>query len=224
MKFDKEALRLYAVTDRTWLGETEPLTEGLEQAILGGVTMVQLREKTLAPDLFRKEACEVKKLCDKYGVPLIVNDNVEIAAAVDAFGVHVGQSDWTVAAARKRLGETKVIGVSVHTVAEAVLAQEQGADYLGVGAVFPTGSKADAAVLGCERVRQICQSVSIPVVAIGGIGKETIGALKESGISGIAVISAIFAKPDKKAAAQELKDCVDAILAEAEKSESYGRK
>lgn len=204
MKFAKEDLLLYAVTDRHWLKD-ETLENQVEKALQGGATFLQLREKSLDDDIFLAEAKEVQKLCKKYQVPFVINDNVDIALAIDADGVHVGQSDMEALDVRKRLGPDKIIGVSAQNVQQALLAQKHGADYLGVGAVFPTGSKDDAEDVSFETLKAICQAVDIPVIAIGGITKENVSELKGSGICGIAVISAIFAQKDIKAATKELK-------------------
>lgn len=172
MKCDKKDLLLYAVTDRNWLhGET--LYEQVEKALKGGATFVQLREKQLDQEHFLEEAKEIKKLCKQYHVPFVINDNVEIAVLMDADGVHVGQSDMEAGNVRKMLGDDKIIGVSAQTVEQAVLAQQRGADYLGVGAVFPTGSKDDADDVSYETLKAICEAVQIPVIAIGGISKTT---------------------------------------------------
>lgn len=204
MKFAKEDLLLYAVTDRHWLKD-ETLENQVEKALQGGATFLQLREKSLDDDIFLAEAKEIQKLCKKYQVPFVINDNVDIALAIDADGVHVGQSDMEALDVRKRLGPDKIIGVSAQNVQQALLAQKHGADYLGVGAVFPTGSKDDAEDVSFETLKAICQAVDIPVIAIGGITKENVSELKGSGICGIAVISAIFAQNDIKAATKELK-------------------
>lgn len=193
MKFAKEDLLLYAVTDRHWLKD-ETLENQVEKALQGGATFLQLREKSLDDDIFLAEAKEIQKLCKKYQVPFVINDNVDIALAIDADGVHVGQSDMEALDVRKRLGPDKIIGVSAQNVQQALLAQKHGADYLGVGAVFPTGSKDDAEDVSFETLKAICQAVDIPVIAIGGITKENVSELKGSGICGIAVISAIFAQ------------------------------
>lgn len=205
MKCDKQALLLYAVTDRAWLGG-ETLASQAEKALKGGVTFLQLREKELGYEEFLEEAKEIKELCKKYHVPFIINDNAGIAAAVDADGVHVGQSDMEAGNVRELIGRDKILGVSAQTVEQAVLAEKRGADYLGVGAVFPTGSKADADDVSYETLAAICGAVSIPVVAIGGINKDNVKELSGSGICGIAVISAIFAQPDIAEAAAELKE------------------
>lgn len=204
MKFAKEDLLLYAVTDRHWLKD-ETLENQVEKALQGGATFLQLREKSLDDDIFLAEAKEIQKLCKKYQVPFVINDNVDIALAIDADGVHVGQSDMEALDVRKRLGPDKIIGVSAQNVQQALLAQKHGADYLGVGTVFPTGSKDDAEDVSFETLKAICQAVDIPVIAIGGITKENVSELKGSGICGIAVISAIFAQKDIKAATKELK-------------------
>lgn len=199
----KATLLLYAVTDRTWLGGIT-LFDQVEDCINGGATIVQLREKDLDDASFLTEAIAIKALCGKYGVPFIINDHVEIAAACDADGVHVGQSDLDVNATRSRIGNHKIIGVSVQTVEQAVLAEQGGADYLGVGAVFPTSSKSDADDVSRETLKKISATVLIPVVAIGGINRHNILELKGTGIAGVAVISAIFAEKDIIGATKEL--------------------
>ena len=211
MKCDKKGLLLYAVTDRSWLnGET--LYSQVEKALQGGATFIQLREKNLDQDHFMEEALELKKLCAAYHVPFVINDNVEIAAKMDADGVHVGQSDMEAQDVRAILGPDKILGVSAQTVEQAVLAEKHGADYLGVGAVFPTGSKDDADDVSYETLKAICGAVSIPVVAIGGITQENVAKLAGSGICGVAVISAIYAAKDVKAAAADLKATVEEML------------
>lgn len=211
MKCDKKKLLLYAVTDRTWLnGQT--LYEQVENAIKGGATFIQLREKELDEDSFLAEAIEIQKLCRKYQVPFVVNDNVEIARRMNADGVHVGQSDMEAGNVRAILGDRKILGVSVQTVEQAVLAERMGADYLGVGAVFHTGSKADADDVSHETLKAICEAVRIPVVAIGGISRHNVSELRGSGICGIAVISAIFAAEDIEGAARELKTLVSKVV------------
>ena len=204
MNCDKKDLMLYAVTDRSWLnGQT--LKSQVESALRGGATFIQLREKQLDEADFLEEAKEIQKLCAQYKVPFVINDNVELAAQIDADGVHVGQSDMEALDVRRKLGENKIIGVSAQTVEQALRAQEHGADYLGVGAVFPTGSKADAVEVSHKTLKEICDAVDIPVIAIGGISKDNVKVLKGTGICGIAVISAIFAQPDIEAAAAELR-------------------
>lgn len=203
MNCTKNNMLLYAVTDRSWLNGAT-LSAQTEKALQGGVTFVQLREKNLGKTLFLEEAREIRELCRRYRVPFVINDNVEIAMAVDADGVHVGQSDMEAGDVRARLGPDKIIGVTAKTVEQALLAQERGADYLGVGAVFHTSSKADAREISHETLKEICRSVDIPVVAIGGITRKNVLQLSDSGISGIAVISAIFAQPDITEASREL--------------------
>ncbi len=211
MKFDKKDLLLYAVTDRSWLGG-ETLASQVERAVKGGAAFVQLREKELDKEHFLEEAVEIRELCRKYQVPFVVNDDVEIALAADADGVHVGQSDMEAGDVRAKLGPDKIIGVSAQTVEQAVLAEERGADYLGVGAVFPTGSKADACEVSHETLRAICEAVDIPVIAIGGISADNLRELSGSGICGIAVISAIFAKEDIEGAARELRSLAEEMF------------
>lgn len=203
MKVTKEQLCLYAVTDRAWVGGRS-LYEQVEAALAGGVTMVQLREKKLAPEEFRKEAEDINSLCKKYRVPLIINDDAELALAVGAAGVHIGQEDMDVKDARKILGEDKIIGVSARTVEQAMIAWKGGADYLGSGAVFGTTTKGDASKLSLEAFREICGRVDIPVVAIGGVSEENILKLKGLGAAGVAVVSAIFASNDITGAAERL--------------------
>lgn len=207
----KEDLLLYAVTDRSWL-DGETLYAQVEKALKGGVTFVQLREKALDEQAFLEEAKEIQKLCAKYHVPFVINDNVEIAAQIGADGVHVGQSDMEAGDVREKLGLDRIIGVSAQTVEQAVRAQERGADYLGVGAVFPTGSKADAVEVSHETVRAITEAVDIPVIAIGGITKDNVSELSGTGICGIAVISAIFAQTDIEGAARVLKERTEAAV------------
>mgnify|MGYP001179532920 CR=1 FL=1 len=197
-------LLLYAVTDRHWLnGET--LYQQVEKALKGGVTFVQLREKELDKEDFLSEALSIKKLCREYGVPFVINDSVEVAIASGADGVHVGQSDMEADDVRAMIGPDKILGVSTETVEEAILAEKRGADYLGVGTVFPTGSKDDAIPVTHETLKTICDAVSIPVIAIGGITAGNLKELSGSGICGIAVISAIFGQKDIQAAARELR-------------------
>ena len=206
LNISEKQLTLYAVTDRRWLQNGQTLAGQVEQAILGGVTVVQLREKHAGAAEFLALAQDVKQVTDRYQVPLIINDNLEVALAVDAAGIHVGQADLAAAAVRQTMGNKKVVGVSAQTVEQALAAEQAGADYLGVGAVFPTSSKADAVEVDFATLQAICQAVQIPVVAIGGITAENMTALQGSGIVGVAVISAIFGKPDVKKAAQDLTD------------------
>ena len=212
-KMKKEDLLLYAVTDRHWLnGET--LYSQVEKTLEGGTTFVQLREKELDEAHFLKEAKEIKELCARYRVPFVINDNVDIALEMDADGVHVGQSDMEADDVRAKLGPDKIIGVSAQTVEQAELAEEHGADYLGVGAVFPTGSKDDATEVSFETLKEICEHVHIPVIAIGGITRDNVVKLNQSGICGIAVISAIFGQTDIEAATADLKKQTKKMLGE----------
>ena len=186
---------LYAVTDRAWVGK-QSLYEQVESALKGGVTCVQLREKELDDESFLKEAIEISALCKQYGVPFFVNDNVEVAIKCKADGIHVGQEDMEAAQVRQRVGDDMIIGVSVHSVEEALEAVRNGADCLGIGAAFSTSTKTDVDVLPRESFRDICDAVDIPVVAIGGINKSNIAELAGTGIDGVALVSAIFAADD----------------------------
>ena len=203
-KVRPEDLRLYAITDRRWLGNKK-LSDDVEAVLKGGATFIQLREKHLDTDAFKQEAEVIQKICAAYHVPFIINDNVEIAKAIGADGVHVGQSDMAAGDVRRRLGDDKIIGVSASTVEEALEAERHGADYLGVGAVFPTGSKDDADAVDAATLKAICEAVHIPVVAIGGITADNMKELSGSGICGISVISALFAQPDPHQAAKTLR-------------------
>ncbi|CQR71024.1 Thiamine-phosphate synthase [Sporomusa ovata DSM 2662] len=194
---------LYLVTDRGLLGDKD-LAKTVEQAIQGGVTVVQVREKNLSSAEFYQVALVIKGVTEKYGVPLIVNDRADIALAVDAAGLHIGQEDLPVAVARKMLGPDKIIGVSAATLAEALLAQEQGADYLGVGAVFPTNTKDDADSVSLAELEAIKAKVKIPIVAIGGINGSNIRDVMNTGVDGVAVVSVIVAAADPKAATCKL--------------------
>ena len=218
---DKKYLALYGVTDRWWVKQKlekagvpvtdDALREGLladtRAALEGGMTYVQMREKgdPMTEDELLTEALALKALCEEYGVPFVIDDDVELAKKCGADGVHVGQSDMACVEARKALGERKVVGVSAQTVKQAVQAEKDGADYLGVGAVFPTGSKDDADDVSHDTVKAICEAVSIPVIAIGGISNDNVGRLAGLGLDGIAVISAIYAADDLKAATEDLK-------------------
>ena len=195
MKCDKKTMLLYAVTDRAWAGK-QSLYEQVESALKGGATCVQLREKELNEEDFLNEAMEISALCKQYGVPFFVNDNVEIAIKCHADGVHVGQEDMEAAQVRQKVGDGMMIGVSVHSVEEALEAVKHGADCLGVGAMFSTSTKANANVLASETLRDICAAVDIPVVAIGGISKNNISQLAGTGVDGVALVSAIFAADD----------------------------
>ena len=215
MKLDKKDLLLYAVTDRHWLGD-RTLYEVVKESLDGGATFIQLREKNLDTAHFLEEAKELKKLCAEYKVPFVINDNVDIALKIDADGVHVGQSDMEAGDVRAMLGPDKIIGVSAQTVEQAILAEKRGADYLGVGAVFPTGSKDDADDVSHETLKAICRAVNIPVIAIGGITVENTPYLKGTGICGIAVISAIYGQNNITEATKKLKDVTKRMVYEAE--------
>lgn len=203
MKLDSKAYRLYAVTDRSWVG-TGTLLAQVEQALLGGATMIQLREKDLNPQDFLAEAHALRALCRQFHVPFLINDSLEIALACDADGIHVGQEDLEAAQVRRALGPDKILGVSAQTLPQAKLALAQGADYLGVGAVFPTSTKNDALPVPLDTLREITREIPLPVVAIGGITEENVLQLQGTGIAGVAVISALFAQPDIRLATQRL--------------------
>ena len=202
MKFKSEQLSLYAITDRNCL-KGRNIAEQVEQAILGGVTCIQLREKNLSTKKLFEEAEEVLKICRQYGVPLIINDDYKAAVAIGADGVHVGIEDAPVAEIRRFAGEDFIIGATAKTVEQARFAEISGADYIGVGAVFPSPTKKNAIRITPEKLREICASVSIPAVAIGGITSENVSGIKNCGQSGIAVVSAIFAAEDVKSAAEK---------------------
>ena len=212
MNLDRDKLLLYAVTDRAWLGD-KALAWQVERALEGGATMIQLREKHLPREDFLREALELKALCRRYGVPLIINADVDLALEAGADGVHVGQDDLEAGQARKKLGANMILGVSAHSGEEALRAQEAGADYLGVGAAFPTGTKTDTSVLPPHALRDICAAVNIPAVAIGGITADKLPLLSGSGIAGVAVVSALFAQPDITAAARQLRSRCDELFA-----------
>ncbi len=203
MKCDKKTMLLYAVTDRAWLGK-QNLYEQVESALKGGVTCVQLREKELDEESFLKEAIEISGLCKSYGVPFFINDNVDIAIKCHADGIHVGQEDMEASRVRERVGEDMMIGVSVHSVDEALEAVKNGADCLGVGSMFSTSTKKDVDLLPKETLRDICAAVDIPVVAIGGINRSNILKLSGCGADGVALVSAIFASEDIESECREL--------------------
>lgn len=211
MRFTESMLRLYAVTDRTWTGR-QTLDEQVEAALRGGATMVQLREKTLDDDAFLEEAVRMKALCARYGVPLIVNDRVEIALKSGADGVHVGQDDMAAGSVRAMIGPDMILGVTAKTVAQAEAAQAAGADYLGSGAVFGSVTKKNALPMTMERLREICRSVDIPVAAIGGINRDNLGQLSGTGIRGAAVVSGIFAAEDIEAECMLLRALSEAVV------------
>ncbi|MBC8538352.1 thiamine phosphate synthase [Christensenellaceae bacterium NSJ-63] len=204
MKCDSLAMRLYAVTDRAWLSH-QTLKEQVEEALKGGATCIQLREKELDELSFLEEAEELCALCRAYHVPFIVNDNVKIALACGADGIHVGQHDMQAGDVRKTIGDNMILGVSAQTVEQALEAERNGADYLGVGAVFATSTKLDADAVSHETLGEICRAVSIPVVAIGGISKENIMQLSGTGVDGVALVSAIFASGDIENTCRELR-------------------
>lgn len=211
MKRDiKNAMWLYLVTDRRWLRDRK-LIDDVELALKGGVTCVQLRDKELSRSEWIEEALAMKELCHQYQVPLIINDNVEVMLEADADGVHVGQNDMPAAKVRELIGPNKILGVSAHNKEEALLAIKAGADYLGVGAIFTTSTKDDAKVINLQDVSDICKSVDIPIVAIGGIHENNIDQLIGTGVSGVAVVSAIMAKDDILEASKELKRKVQNI-------------
>lgn len=210
MKFDRRQLMVYAVTDRAWIGKMS-LCEQVEAALKGGATMVQMREKGLTNDTvqdYLEEARSLRALTERYKVPLIIDDNIKLALLCGADGVHVGQNDMDAAQARALLGSDKILGVTAKTVEQALKAQEQGADYLGSGAVFGTSTKVDALPMTMERLGEICRSVSIPVVAIGGICLENIGKLKGSGAAGAAVVSGIFGAEDIEGTVRQMREMV----------------
>ena len=210
MNFAKNRLRLYAVTDRTWLrGQT--LRQQVEAALQGGVTCVQLREKTLDREAFIHLGRSIGCLCQRYGVPLIINDDLDVALACGADGVHVGQNDLPVEEVRRRVGDKMIVGVSAHNPEEARRAYEGGADYLGAGAVFGSQTKTNVTPLTHDTLRAICDAVPIPVVAIGGINRENLPQLAGTGVAGVAVVSGIFAAQDITAACRELRALSDTM-------------
>ena len=208
MKFTKEEIRksmlLYAVTDRAWLKENETLVSVCKEVLENGATFLQIREKDLDEETFEQDAAALKKLCEVHHIPFVVNDSVEIALRIDADGVHVGQSDIKGRDIRSMIGDEKILGISAGTVEEAILAEKAGADYIGVGAIFGTSTKKDARNLTVEKLQEICESVSIPVVAIGGITASNIMELSNSGVDGAAVVSAIFASDNPGEATKKL--------------------
>lgn len=205
MKCDKKHMLLYAVTDRAWAGERQTLYAQVEAALKGGVSCVQLREKELDEKEFLQEARDICKLCHRYGIPFIVNDSVDVAIACCADGIHVGQEDMAANEVRRLAGEGMILGVSVHTLEEAREAVADGADYLGLGAVFPTTTKADVKQMSDNLLREICDAVDVPVVAIGGINRGNIGYLSGSGVDGVALVSAIFSSADIEGTCRELR-------------------
>lgn len=216
MKCSKNTMLLYAVTNSGLIGK-QTLTEQVESALKGGITCLQLREKELDEASFLAEAMEIKVLCERYGVPLIINDNVAVAIKCGADGVHVGQSDMEVSEVRKLVGDDMIIGVSAHTVEEAKLAEAGGADYLGVGAIYQTVTKKDATYVSLNELKRICKSVKIPVVAIGGIKKNTISKLSGTGVDGAAMISAIFAADDIEKECRMLRKLSEDMVSDIER-------
>ena len=213
MKFNENMLLLYAVTDRAWVGK-QTLLEQIEDALKGGATIIQLREKKLDEDSFVEEAIEVRDLCHKYNVPLIINDNVEVALKSGADGVHVGIEDVPVAEIRKRVSADFIIGATCKTVEQAKIAETAGADYMGVGAVFPSPTKTNAVRITNAQLREIVSAVSIPAVAIGGISYDNVCEIKGSSVSGVAVVSAIFGAKDIEKATTLLKERVKVVVEE----------
>ena len=211
MKCEPEMMRLYAVTDRAWLGK-QSLCEQVEAALKGGVACVQLREKNLDEADFLAEAMEISALCRRYGVPFLINDNVDIALRCHADGVHVGQEDMQAAKVRQRLGPGRLIGVSAHSVEEAMAAEAAGADYLGVGAMFGTSTKKNVRPLTPEILKAICQAVEIPVVAIGGIHARNMAQLAGTGADGAALVSAIFGAEDIEAECRRLRQLSEQVF------------
>ena len=213
MKFNEKMLLLYAVTDQAWVGK-QTLLEQIEDALKGGATIVQLREKKLDEDSFIEEAVQVRDLCHKYNVPLIINDNVDVAIKSGADGIHVGIEDTPVAEIRKRVSADFIIGATCKTVEQAKIAEAAGADYMGVGAVFPSPTKTNAIRITNAQLREIVSSVSIPAVAIGGISYDNVYEIKGSSVSGVAVVSAIFGAEDIEKATALLKERVKAVVEE----------
>ena len=205
MKFDKDMLLLYAVTDRSWTGR-QTLPQQIEEALKGGATIVQLREKNLDFDSFVNEATEVKKICEKYGVPLIINDNVQVALQSGADGVHVGLEDMSVKDIRKLVGSDFIVGATAKTVTQAKKAEDEGADYIGVGAVFPSPTKTNAIRITVNELKEICDCVSIPAVAIGGINRDNMKEISGGGMKGVALVSAIFGADDIESECKILKE------------------
>ncbi len=211
MKLDKESMILYVITDRRWVGENT-LEKQVEESLKGGATFIQLREKNLSFSEFLTQAKKIKVITDSYGVPFVINDNIEVAIKSKADGIHIGQDDMDAREVRKLIGKNKILGVSVSTVEEAKLAEKNGADYLGVGAVYKTGTKDDAELVSIDTIKKIYKEVSIPIVAIGGINENTILNLKDSGIDGVCCISAVFGKKDICKASRNLYNLAKQII------------
>ncbi len=211
MKSLKDELLLYVVSDKSWLGDNT-LEYAIEKAIIGGATFIQLREKDLDFDSFLEQAKSIKNLCSKHNIPFVINDNIDVAIRSNADGIHLGQDDMNAFKARSQIGNDKIIGVSVQTVSQAIKAQNDGANYLGVGAIFDTNSKADAKNVNLDTLKEICNAVDIPVIAIGGICDKNIAKLSNSGICGVAVISAVLANPNIEKATSELKKLAQKMI------------
>jgi thiamine-phosphate pyrophosphorylase len=211
LKLDKKTLQLYAITDRTWLDDRN-LRDDVQKAIDGGITFLQMREKSMTTDEFMQEAMAIKSLTNKNNIPFVINDNIDVALEINADGVHIGQDDIPVPIARKILGNDKILGVSAHTLEQALKAEKEGADYIGVGAIFTTSTKDDASNVSIATLKAICSSVNIPVVAIGGITADNALKLQGTGISGICVISAIFGASDIENATCKLKQVTNTII------------
>lgn len=214
MKYDKNIMKMYAVTDSEISKKHSSLEQAVEKSIKGGVTCVQLREKD--KETLIKTAPKIRELCNKFRVPFIVNDDVEVAINVNADGVHVGQSDMEAGKVRKLIGNKMILGVSVVNLQQAVKAEKDGADYLGVGAVFPTATKTDADFVSYDTLKEICNGVGIPVVAIGGINMNNIISLRDSGISGVALVSAIFGADDIEKNCKELRERIEEVICYAD--------
>ncbi|WP_346939254.1 thiamine phosphate synthase [uncultured Clostridium sp.] len=211
MSISKNQMKLYVVTDRSWLNG-KLFTKEIEKTLQGGATLIQLREKQLSYNEFLTEGKNIKKITDKYNTPLIINDNVEIAMKIDASGVHIGQGDMDAAEVRKLIGKDKILGVTAKTVEQAIKAEKDGASYIGVGAAFSTSTKLDTRVTTFETIKNICKAVSIPVVAIGGIDENNIMNLKGLGIDGVALVSAIFSKEDVLLATKQMLGLTERII------------
>lgn len=212
MKLNDNYLKFYAITNNKYTKENLPLETQVENAILGGVTCVQLREKSMPKIDFLNRAIKIKSICQKYGVPFIVNDNIDIALECGSCGLHIGQNDMNVLDARKLIGKSAILGVSTQTVNQAIKAQEDGANYIGVGAIFNTNSKNDAEYVTLDTLKNICENVTIPVVAIGGINKTNLGDLCNLGISGVALISTIFEHSNIAKNCLEIKKLIDNVV------------
>lgn len=210
-KFNENMLLLYAVTDRAWT-EKQTLLEQIESALKGGVTLVQLREKNLDYEEYLNEAIKAQELCARYNVPLIINDNIEVAIKSGAAGVHVGQEDMSVKEIRRLVGNSMIVGATAKTPKQAIKAEAEGADYIGVGAVFSSATKTNAIRITIEKLKEICASVTIPAVAIGGITKENMSEIADGGMKGIALVSAIFASEDIENECKELKKIAEALI------------